>query len=353
LSYIELGHLKKSVLTIRDTIDLGNKLCVLPEGITLNFKGGLIKNGTLKGNKTKIKSHKACFERVRILGIWNVPVISTSLFCDLSYDNALKDVVALSDAALKNKIIIEPGEYYVTANKNADVCVTITSNTDFILKGTIKLTPNDYRNYYIIQVKGSNIAVRGTGIIIGDKHTHKGNAGEWGMGINLDNAHNVSISGLTVQDCWGDCIYIGSESTNISVKNCRFDHGRRQGISVSSVDGLVVKNCVITNVSGTAPEYGIDIEPNKNESINHIKIENVTIDNCVGGIQAWGRAPGALIGNIEIKKCSISGCSKMPIKIVKCSVAKVEKCVTSGFRWKEDISFFDVDSVIKKNNKKK
>ena len=353
VSYTVLGQLKSRVLTIRDTIDLVNKKCILPEGITLKFKGGFIKNGTLEGNKTMLNSSKACFGRVRILGSWNVPIISTSLFQDLSYENALKDVVALSDSHVMNKIIVDPGDYFVSAYKNGDVCISIKSNTDFLLKGIIRLMPNDYRNYYIIQVEGSNISVRGTGTIIGDKHTHKGNSGEWGMGINLDGAHNVTISGLSIQNCWGDCIYIGNNSTNVLIKDCKLDHGRRQGISVSSVDGLVVRNCIITNVSGTAPEYGIDIEPNKNENIDHVKIEKVIIDNCEGGIQAWGRAPGASIGKVVIRKCSISGCSKMPIKIVKCSFSKVENCVTSGFRWNEDISFFDVDSVVNKKNRKK
>ncbi len=352
VSYKKLGQLRGVCLIIRDTINLGNKRCNLPDGIILNFKGGFLKNGTLVGSNTRLKSKGTCFDRVRVLGSWNVPVITTALFRDLSYDNALKDVVALSHSTVKNKIIIEPGDYSVTAYKNGDICIPINSNTDFILKGTIRLAPNDYRNYYIVQAQGKHITIRGNGTIIGDKHTHTGDSGEWGMGINLDHAHHVLINGLTIKDCWGDCIYVGSESSDVRIEKCMLDHGRRQGISITSADGVRIKDCTITNVGGTAPEYGIDVEPNADEAVDNVHIENLTIANCRGGILAWGKAPGARIGKIRIRNCVISGTSKMPISIIKCSSAKVEKCITSGFSWKEDINLVEVDNPIKKNNKK-
>lgn len=353
ISYEILGKIESGKIVIKETVDLHNKICKIPEGVTLVFKGGIVRNGALEGTMTAVEGPKAYFNQVRIYGTWNVPVINTNMFCDLNYDNSLRDVVALSHSSVKNKIVVEKGYYQVSAYKNGEICIPLCSNTDFELNGDITITPNPYTNYYIIQATGDNIKIHGRGTIIGDKHTHTGDKGEWGMGIDLHDAHHVSILGLTIKDCWGDCIYVGNESTDVSIKDCKLDNGRRQGLSVSSVDGLVVKNCLITNVSGTDPEYGIDVEPNHDESINHVKIEKVTIKKCNGGIQAWGRAPGARIGSIEIKNCTISGCSKMPIKIVKCSSVKVEKCVTKGFSWRDDINFFDVDTVVKKNNKKK
>lgn len=347
-----LGQPNGGVITLKDTIDLENRKCILPERTMLVIKNGLIKNGTLVGNRTKLKSRSACFERVRILGSWNVPEISSALFRDLSYDNALKDVVALADSMVKNKIIIERGNYQVTAYQNGEVCIPLLSNTDFVLNGTIKLTSNDHRNYYIIQAKGSNITIKGNGTIAGDKHTHTGDSGEWGMGINLNHAHNVLIKGVTIKDCWGDCIYVGSESSDVRIENCLLDNGRRQGISITSADGVIIRNCTITNVGGTAPEYAIDVEPNKGEIVDNVQINNLTIARCRGGILAWGKAPGARIGSIEIKSCDISGTSKMPISIIKCSFAKVEKCITRGFSWKEDINIVEVDNPIKENNKK-
>lgn len=348
-----LGDPKKGVYVINDTIDLGNRKCTVPDGVVLHFKGGAIKNGTLEGNKTKLKCTQGCFHRVRILGSWDIGTIKSSYFSDLSYDNALKDVVALSDSTVKNKIIIDKGEYYVTAYKNGDICIPVYSNTELVLNGTIRLTPNGYTNYCIIQAEGKNIIIKGKGTIVGDKHTHTGQKGEWGMGINLDRAHHVTINGLTVKDCWGDCIYVGGESSDVRIENCLLDHGRRQGISITSADGVTIKNCTITNVGGTAPEYAIDVEPNKDETIDNVSIRNVKVSGCRGGILAWGGAPNAHIGNLEIRDCTISKTSKLPISIIKCTSAKVENCITKGFSWKKDINVVETGTVVLKNNKKR
>jgi len=352
VSYVVLGQPKEGNLTIKDTIDLENRKCVLPEEISLNFKGGLVKNGTLVGNNTKLRSSGACFDRVRIMGTWSVPVISTSLFCNLNYDNALKDVVALSNPAVKNKIIIGRGDYQVSAYKNGDVCLPVNSNTELVINGTIRLTPNNFTNYYILQAEGHDIKIKGKGTIIGDKHTHTGKKGEWGMGINLDHAHNVIIKGLNIKECWGDCIYVGSESSDVRIEDCLLDHGRRQGISITSADGVTIKNCSITNVGGTAPEYAIDVEPNKGETVDNVTIEEVKVKDCRGGFLVYGKAPNAHVGKVVINNCCIEGARKIPISIIKCLSARVEKCVTRGFSWREDINMVEVGSAIKKNNRK-
>ncbi len=350
VEYVVLGQPTKGEIIINDTINLCNRKCILPEGITLSFKGGLIRNGTLVGNKTKLNSSKACFERVRISGTWNVITIRSSLFLDLSYDNALKDVVALSDSTVNNRIVIEEGDYQVTANKNGDVCIPIASNTDLIINGTIRLKPNDYRNYYIIQANGNNITMRGRGSIIGDKHVHTGRSGEWGMGINLDNAHNVMIKGLTIKDCWGDCIYVGNESSDVRIENCLLDHGRRQGVSITSANGVTIKNCTITNVCGTAPEYAIDVEPNKDDTVDNVIIERVLAKDCMGGFLVYGRAPNAHVGKVTLRNCTVEYNKMLAISVQKCDVLKVEKCHVRQKPVQRVMSFEDIGNVTVINN---
>ena len=104
VSFNVLGKKCGKKIIINDTIDLTNNACVIPHGMTLFFKGGCIKNGTLIGNFTKIKTSSCCFSRVRIKGSWFIPEISSDLFEDLSYENALKDVFALSDPKIMNSI---------------------------------------------------------------------------------------------------------------------------------------------------------------------------------------------------------------------------------------------------------
>ena len=329
-----LGMPKQMVLEIKDIVDLDGKKCHLPPNVMLHFAGGIIKNGALVGDMTKIVGSGACFDRVRILGTWHVPEISTSLFKDLDYDNSLKDVVALANPRVSNKILIQPGSYQVTAQHGGDACLPICGKTELALNGTVRLVPNGFTNYDIIRAEGDSVVITGKGTIVGDKHTHTGVEGEWGMGIRLNHAHNAHISGLTIRDCWGDCIYVGGKSTNVTIDRCKLFHGRRQGVSITSANGVTVKECKIAKIAGTAPEYAIDVEPNKGDAVDHVTIENVTVKNCKGGFLVYGRAENAHVGKVTVRNCDVSSDKKVTIAVNKCDMLIVQDCdITQHNTW--------------------
>ena len=342
-------HPNREVIINKD-VDLRGNVLPLPKGVTLNFKGGVLKNGVIIGNDTKIKCKKQAFDHIEIKGSWNVAKIYSTWFKDLSYVNALKNVIALTNPKVKNKVEISKGNYLVQVDKSGQSGLLITDNTELILNGSIRLLPNSFSHYYIINVSGNNVKIRGTGTIFGDKHTHTGTTGEWGMGINLKKATNVSISGLTIKDCWGDCIYIGTISENVLVENCTLDHGRRQGVSVTSGNQITLRNLKITNVFGTNPQYGIDIEPNANGIVDNVRMKNIMIDYCKGGILVWGKAKGAKVGSIIIEDCEISNVSLVPISINKCESVKIMGCILKEFSYKKGILLDKVGSVYNKNN---
>jgi parallel beta-helix repeat protein len=355
VSVSALGHLEGDKILIVQDVDLKGTVCMIPKGKTLVFKRGTIRNGTLVGNNTQIECKKNAFDKVTIQGKWNVPEISTKLFKDLSYENALKDVVALSYPKVKNSIIIEAGYYIVKASKEPSTCISISDNTELIINGTIRLLSNDLRNYNIIAASGNSITIKGKGTIIGDKHTHTGTEGEWGMGISLKGAENTKVSGLTIKDCWGDCIYVGGDSKNVLIERCTLDHGRRQGISVTKANGVTIRNCTITNVSGTNPQYAIDIEPNRRDSVDNIQIENVIVRDCEGGLLATRGKPKddaktPWIGNVTIRNCQVSCKSKRPISIKRCEEVEIEKCTLYAQKGRTAISVTETGKAIVRNN---
>lgn len=307
-------------------IDLGGKIILVPKGVILESSGGIIKNGTLIGNQTKINGYKPLFENVHIKGTWIKEDISTDLFASLDYENSLCDVLALAHPEIKNKVVIEEGDYSVSA-KSFQSALDVCSNTTLVIDGTIRLVPNDYKGCYVLQVKDAeNVMIKGTGCIVGDKKEHKGTDGEWGHGINVLGSHKVNIQDMLVTNCWGDCIYVGDKSSNITIKNCKLNEGRRQGISVTYADRVTIKDCVITNVFGTAPQYGIDLEPNKNCDVDNILIENVKISNCHGGIMSW-RPDSARIGSITLRNCKISNTyAAYPISMAKAKSFNITNC---------------------------
>ncbi len=338
ISYLLLGNTKGEDIYVENDVNLNGGVCQLPEGMNLCQKGGIISNGTLIGNGTKITGKGTIFDKVIIKGNWNVRNISTQLFANQDEVNMLRQVAALANPMIKNTITIEKGDYHVKAEKDADACIPLCSNTDFILKGNIRLEPNSFKTYYILNVIGENIKISGNGTVIGDKFSHTGEKGEWGMGINFKGATNSSVSGLTIQECWGDCIYVGGKSKGILIEKCTLNHGRRQGISVTKADGITIKNCIITNVGGKNPQYAIDLEPNSSDSVNHILIENVLVKDCVGGFFVFRnpRKEGRKkpwVGNVTIRNCQVQAKRRMPILVKRCDEEfKMERCTVHALR---------------------
>ena len=357
LNASELGIQPNSSYIISSELNLEGKNLVLPNSVTLDFQGGHICNGKVTGNNTKIENSNGnvIFNKVRIDGTWIVPNIRTSMFDDLEQTNSLRNVFALASPSVSNTIYIEKGDYFLTAIKNKDVCLAVCSNTTLIIDGNIRLSANNYPRYDILRVKGENIVITGKGSIVGDKKEHTGTEGEWGMGIRFHQAVNSSVSGLTIKNCWGDCIYVGGNSKNVTIEGCTIDGGRRQGISITKADCVTVRKCEISNVSGTKPEYAIDIEPNQGDTVNHVMIENVKIQDCKGGILSTkgnkdGRGKDSYIGSVVVRDCKISTNEKYPIRLRRCENATVERCHIYSTNDNPSIFVSEINDVVVRDN---
>lgn len=135
---------------------------------------------------------------------------------------------------------------------------------------------------------------------------------EWRHGISLRDCSNVVVRGLTVVETGGDGLYLGASAKgfnkNVLVENCTFDRNYRQGISVISAEDVMVRNCKLNNTAGTAPQAGIDFEPNGSSQ----RIVNFVLENCefVGNT---GNGVVFAIRELEepvsvtLDKCTVSG----------------------------------------------
>ena len=107
---------------------------------------------------------------------------------------------------------------------------------------------------------------------------------EWRHALAFHSCEDVKLSGFSANESGGDGLYVGvsdrTEQTpcrRFVVRDCLFDRNLRQGISVISVDGLLLDGVRMTNTAGGAPEAGIDIEPNSPKEV----VRNVILRNCV------------------------------------------------------------------------
>ena len=104
---------------------------------------------------------------------------------------------------------------------------------------------------------------------------------EWRMTLAIRGCSNVTVEGLTLRDSGGDGIYIQgggklTYSKDIHIKDVLCDNNYRQGISIISVDGLLVEDSAFNNTWGTPPSSGVDIEPDTATE----RIKNVVFRNC-------------------------------------------------------------------------
>ena len=301
--------------------DLNGDTLFLPRKVTLVFSGnGCLKNGTIVGNDTKIKSASApIFDHIHIMGEWNVPEIRSGFFKNIADDDALKEVFALASEKEHNVIRLESRDYWVTATDSNKFALVLKSNTELKNDGTIRMRPNRLISYAIVATTGENIAIKG-GSYIGERDYHTGSTGQWGHGIRVTNgSKNVTVSDVSVSDCWGDGIAVdGNEvNTNVSINGFTIDNCRRQGISVIFADNCIISNGVITNIQGTEPYLGIDIEPNANGYCHNITIDNVTIES-EKGIGVFTATKEHQVKDVTINKCNINTTGYSSLYVGRC-----------------------------------
>jgi hypothetical protein len=112
-------------------------------------------------------------------------------------------------------------------------------------------------------------------------------SGEQRHGVFITSATNVLITNFRSTDTGGDGFYIGEAtpgvpSKNINILECQADNNRRQGMSIVSVVNCLVQGGLYSNTIGTAPQAGIDVEPNAGCVIQSVTIRDVRTYNNAG-----------------------------------------------------------------------
>jgi parallel beta-helix repeat protein len=214
---------------------------------------------------------------------------------------------AIAAAPADGAVVFVPaGVYLVDALKS----VLLRDNLVLELANaaTLRAMPNASKWYAILLARGSrNLAVRG-GTLQGERNEHLGTGGEWGMGLHLLGCEDVLVEGVTARDCWGDGFYVGhstrasiagGECARVTLRGCVALNNRRQGLSITGCIDARIEDCIFAQTNGTAPQSGIDLEPNGIK-----RVEKVTIIDCRCTDNAgWG----ILLVNAGVQYNSILG----------------------------------------------
>jgi len=199
-------------------------------------------------------------------------------------------------------VLVPDGTYMVDAAGEASVKLKSDMTLKLSDRATLKAIPTGAEIYAVLTMSGvSNVWVIG-GTLEGERDRHKGESGEWGMGISIvKDAKHITISGLTSKKMWGDGFYV-QEAGDVRFCAVTADANRRQGLSIIEADGLLVLNSVFKNTHGTRPSAGIDFEPDEaSQEISNVHIEGSKfLDNAGAGILVSGKK--ARISKIEMTR---------------------------------------------------
>lgn len=167
-------------------------------------------------------------------------------------------------------LTIPEGTYRLVVGSDGGTAIALKSNMTLSGPATLTLAANNFGTYYMVRLDSvQNVTVRNL-TIIGDKASHTGVTGEYGMGLSMKYARNIHVENVSVSYCWGDNIYLGSIidgatrylCENVTMVNVQSRYGRRQGMSIICLLGGKFIGCEFSFTSGTAPAAGVDIEPN-------------------------------------------------------------------------------------------
>ncbi len=232
-----------------------------------------------------------------------------AILASYGIDNAIKYAKNNNIKFIK----LETGHYFIDT---VNIAIQLESNIDFDLNGSIiEVLRNSKPKYNLINISNvENTTIR-NGVLIGDKELHDydyqaESTHEWGHGIRIEHAKNITISNLDISMMTGDGIYINDfmsdenmRTENIIISSNNIHDIRRNGISVIAVDKLEIINNNIYNISGTKPQTGIDIERNfEKQSYKNVIIQNNKIYNHKNGssIQLMDTAQNLQILNNDL-----------------------------------------------------
>jgi len=167
---------------------------------------------------------------------------------------------------------------------------------------------------------------------------------EWRTVLALRGCTHVTVCGLTLRDSGGDGIYIDGGKKecckDITIRDVVCDNNYRQGISVISVDGLLVENSVFRNTWGTPPSSGVDIEPDSpKQRVKDLVFRNCMFqDNYGDGIEVFLAHLTAESGDVSIlfDNCRVTSKRGSGIRVTKIGDAgpgglvEFRNCVVEG-----------------------
>lgn len=251
------------------------------------------------------------------------------------------------------------GDYLIDAERSINLRSHVRIQRDLNCKLIAKPTANSV--YAILRAElVDDIEIDG-GQIIGERDGHLGTGGEQGHGVLILGCNRVTIKNLYNADCWGDGVKVGgarnnrTQSSDVVGTNIVSTNNRRQALSITNANKTRWYDSDFTNTNGTAPQCGLDIEPNAETTTGGTAedhyFENVNFDdNYSSGAHMQRRNK-----RVTFKRCNFRRNGKKGIEAVEVNDLHVEDCTIkenagAGFTTSSESSNVNVSGNLFREN---
>jgi hypothetical protein len=181
--------------------------------------------------------------------------------------------------------MIETHDYTVLETAHDDLGGLLVSCMEggvLTLNATLKAIPTASQSGAVLRIANTNgFTLQGSGRIQGELCEHNpATGGEAGMGLYICSSRDLTVKGITVELCWGDCVFASwdrgpslydepfsatlNQQFRHTLESVKMNYGRRSNLVYELGDHIKVLNCQIDNAgkwSGTSTFSGVDIEP--------------------------------------------------------------------------------------------
>jgi hypothetical protein len=195
------------------------------------------------------------------------------------------DSIQAAMTAAAGGVLFFPGGTYMVTPVAKTLAPASDTTIWFSPGAIIKNLAHAISKYVILYLDTvDNVHIIG-GEIDGNRDANTVVGGEHGHGLRFKDSTNCSMEGMYIKNCWGDGIYMAGNDT-ITLSDFTCDNNRRNGFSLISGRHIKVVRPHLKNTNGTAPQMGMDIEPNAiTDYLEDIQVVSAhTEDNESAGI---------------------------------------------------------------------
>jgi len=212
--------------------------------------------------------------------------------------DAFQEALDWAEAEGVGHFIVPAGDYLIGKLGN-DIYwagIVIPGNMIFELDdaATIRMDANDKHNYCILAVRrAEDLIIRG-GHIVGERDQHVysgGTAHDEGHAICIEgNSERILVEQIELTEVTGDGVLIvgqgdaGNSCFDITIRDSEIHHNRRQGVSIVGGVRVRIENNDIHHISGTSPQFGIDVESLAFRSADIVIRNNRFLENQGGDL---------------------------------------------------------------------